>query len=46
MASSGNKKCAKARAQEMKNSDIELVEAIIGKMRELVAYYPKVRAFY
>lgn len=30
----------------MKKSDVELVEAIIDKMRELVDYYPKVRAFY
>lgn len=31
---------------KMRKSDIELVEAIIDKMRELVDYYPKVRAFY
>lgn len=30
----------------MKKSDVELVEAIIDKMRELVDYYPNVRAFY
>ena len=45
MASSKNKG-AKARQQKMKKSDIALVEAIIDKMRELVDYYPKVRAFY
>lgn len=45
MASSKSKG-AKAQPQKMKKSDVELVEAIIGKMRELVDYYPKVRAFY
>ena len=45
MASSKSKG-AKARAQKMKKSDIALVEAIIARMRELVDYYPKVRAFY
>ena len=43
MASSKSKG---AKAQKMKKSDVELVEAIIDKMRELVDYYPKVRAFY
>ena len=45
MASSKSKG-AKAQPQKMKKSDIALVEAIVGKMRELVDYYPKVRAFY
>lgn len=45
MASSRNKG-AKAQPQKMKKSDVELVEAIIARMQELVDYYPKVRAFY
>lgn len=40
MASSKSKG-AKAQPQKMKKSDIALVEAIVGKMRELVDYYPK-----